>query len=206
VRRLAALRLILSVAAAAHAGCASDLVVRAPDAVSAPRPSPLADLAPLTVSIGPVEGAPDPRAAIGERGAAFLQPGGPIYLTEAPARAIRRTLEETFSSAGLRVVLREAQVHVALRLSEFRVDAPRDGGGWSVVARVGVSLRVSAAPGDETWDELRSSSERSQRVVWRPGIASVESVLGGCLEDLAVVLASSDELAAALSAHARDRG
>ncbi|HJO23514.1 MAG: hypothetical protein QF890_13035 [Myxococcota bacterium] len=187
-------------------GCASDLVVRAPDTVVAPRPSPLADLAPLTISIGPVEGAPDPREAVGERGGAFLQPGGPIYLTEAPARAVRRLVEETLSSSGHRVVPDGAEVHVALRLLEFRVDAPRDGAIWDVVARVGVSLRVSAAPGDEAWEELHSSSERSRRVAWRPGNTSVEAVLRACLDDLAVVLASRDEFAAALATRARDRG
>ncbi len=205
MRRLAPAQLVLALAAAALAGCASDLVVRAPDTVVAPRPSPLADLAPLTVSVGAVEGAPDPHAAVGERGAAFLQPGGPIHLTEPPARAVRRMVEETLSSAGHRVVPGGAQVHVALRLVEFRVDAPRDGAAWNVVARVGVSLRVSAVPSDETWDELRSSAERSQRVVWRPGITTVEAVLRGCVEDLAVLLASREELAAALAAHARGR-
>ena len=205
MRPLAPAQLVVALAAAVLAACASDLVVRAPDAVVVPRPSPLADLAPLTVSVGAVEGVPDPHAAVGERGAAFLYPAGPIYLTEPSARAVRRTLEEMLSSAGHRVVPGGAQVHVAPRLAEFSVDAPRDGAAWNVVVRVGVTLRVSAVPGDETWDELRSSAERSQRVVWRPGTTTVEGVLRGCVEDLAVLLASREELAAALAAHATGR-
>ena len=202
MRRLTALRFVLGFLALVQAGCASELVVRAPDTVRVPRPSPLADLEPLAVSIGPIEGAPDSGAPVGERGAAFLQPGGPIYLTDTPSRALRRTLEETLSGAGHRVVREDAQVHLAPRLLEFRLDAPRDGGAWAVAVRVGVSLRVTATPGDRNWDEMRGRSERSQRVLWRPGTTTLESVLAGCLEDLAAVLADSDELAAALAAHA----
>ena len=203
MRRFAAYRFAFVIVSWVHAGCASDLIVRAPDTVRAPRPSPLADLPPLTVSIESGEGDSDSRAPIGERGAAFLQPGGPIYLTEAPTLALRRTIEEMLSTAGHRVVLRDAQVHVELGLLEFQVDAPRDGGAWDVVARVAVSLRVSATPGDASWDEIRSKSERSQTLVWRPETRGVEAVLAGCLEGLAETLARSDELASALAAHAR---
>ena len=203
MRGFAAYRFVLVVVSWAYLGCASDLIVRAPDTVRAPRPSPLADLAPLAISIDSVEPGPDPRAPIGERGAAFLQPGGPIYLTEAPTLALRRTIEEMLSSAGHRVVSRDAQVHVELGLLEFKVDAPRDGGAWDVVARVAVSLRVSATPGDAVWDEIRSKSERSQTVVWRPETRTVDGVRAGGLEGLAQTLASSDELASALATHAR---
>ena len=183
-------------------GCASELVVRAPEAESVPRPSPLAELAPLAVSIGPMQGVPDSDAPIGERGAAPFQPGGPIYLTEPPGRALRRMLEATLTSAGLRVVRENAQAHLSPRLLEFRLDAPRDGGAWVVAARVGLSLRVTGRPDGRDWDEMRGRSERSQRVLWRPGTTTVESVLAGCLGELATVLSDSDELAAALAAHA----
>ena len=164
------------------------------------------ELAPLSISLGEVAGAGGVDAAVGGRGAALLQPGGPIQLTEDVGTIVRRVVMQTLERAGHRVVAEGGDVHLALRVEEFTVDAPRAGFGWEVTARVRLLLRVSPRPGDEAWDEIASSAERSLRTFWRPGISTVEPVLRGCLEDLAELLGQREELPAALSRHAADGG
>lgn len=189
--------------AALALGCASDLLVGAPPELTRFRKGALGALAPMTVSVGAVANAPPLENPVGHRGAAFLQPGGPIQLTEDAGTIVRRTLSETLERAGHRVVREGGEAHIAVRLEEFSVDAPRAGMGWDVMTRVKLVLRVSRRPGGENWDEVSALSERSLQSVWRPGIGTIEPVLRDCLNDLAILLAGRGELAAALAKHAR---
>ena len=183
-------------------GCASDLLVQAPPELPRFAKARLGALPALEVSLGPVSDAPPLDAAVGERGAATLQPGGPIHLTEDVGTVLRRTVAETLDRSGHRVVASGGDAHLALRALEFRVDVPRGGVGWEVVTRVRLSIRVSKAPGDPNWDELTVMAERSRPTAWRPGLATVEPVLRDCLAELAGVLSRREELAAALAKYA----
>ena len=168
-------------------------------------PAALGELAPIRVSVGAVANVPDMAVAAGGRGAAPLQPGGPIHLTEDSGTILRRTLMETLQRAGHRVAAQDAAAHVALRLEEFTVDAPREGIGWEVTVRIRLALRVSAQPGEQTWDQLSVSAERTLRTAWRPDVGTIEPVLRGCLQDLSALLARRQELAAALAKHSARR-
>jgi hypothetical protein len=183
-------------------GCASDLLVQAPREIALRDPSALGKLASVSVTLGEVADAPSLETAVGQRGAAPLQPGGPIHLTEDVGTVLQRTVARTLESAGHRVVSDSGQAHVALRALEFHVDAPRVGARWEVTARVRLVLRVSARAGDPGWDEISALAEHSLPSPWRPGIATVERALRGCLDDLAALLAARPELAAALRKHA----
>ncbi|MBW2267167.1 MAG: hypothetical protein JRH16_01225 [Deltaproteobacteria bacterium] len=179
--------------------------MRAPEALPPVDPAALGELAPLRVSVGAVANVPDMAEPVGVRGAAPLQPGGPIHLTEDAGTILRRTVTETLHDAGHRVVAQDAAAHVALRMEEFTVAAPREGLGWLVTVRVRLVLRVSARPGDQTWDELSADAERTLRTVWRPDIGTVEPVLRGCLQDLGALLARRRELSEALAKHSTRR-
>lgn len=183
-------------------GCASDLLVSAPSALPPLSGTPLGKLAPLSIAVGEVRGAGGVDAVVGRRGGALLQPEGPIQLTEDVGTIVRRVVTQTLERAGHRVVADGGDVFLGPRVEEFTVAAPRAGFGWEVTARVRLVLRVSPRPGDETWDEIASSAERSRYTFWRPGLSTLEPVLRGCLDDLAELLAQREELAAALSRNA----
>lgn len=183
--------------------CAADLLVAAPSQLPPTDPGRLGSLQPLRISLGEVRDVPDLSAAVGRRGAAWLQPEGAIRLTEDAGTILRRTLVATLERAGHRVVTRDADVHVAPRYGELTVTAPRGELGWDVRVRARVSLRVSHAPDAKDWDEVSARAERTQQVAWRPGIASVEPVLAECLRDLAELAAQRAELARALARHSR---
>lgn len=203
VRRAACWMLALALFAS---GCASELLVQAPPELPRFARARLGALAPLTVTLGPVVDAPPLDRPVGMRGAATLQRGGPILLTEDVGTILRRTVAETLERSGHRVVESGGQAHIAVRALEFRVDAPRAGVGWEVVTRVRLALRVSRTPEAEAWDEITTLAERSLPTAWRPGIATVEPVLRDCLAELAGVLARREELAAALAKHAQRTG
>lgn len=186
-------------------GCASDLIVRAPEVLPPVDPAALGELAPIQISVGAVANVPDMTTPVGARGAAPLQPGGPIHLTEDAGTILRRALVETLQHAGHRVVAQGAAAHVALRVEEFTVDAPREGIGWEVTVRLRLVLRVSTRPGDEAWDELSVSAERTLHTAWRPDVGTVEPVLRECLQDLGTLLARRQELSAALARHSARR-
>lgn len=192
---LAALFLCLAV------GCASDLIVRAPERVPLLDSAALGKLSRVVVSVGKVANVPGMAVPVGERGAAPLQPAGPIHLTEDVGTIVRRTVMETLRQAGHEIVADDAAAHIALRLEEFSVDAPRAGVGWQTTVRVRVALRVSARPGEQTWDEISATAERSLRTPWRPDVGTVEPVLLECLQDIATLLARRSELADALAKH-----
>ena len=186
-------------------GCAGDLLVRAPERLPPIDPAALGELSPIRISVGAVANVPDMALPVGMRGAAPLQPGGPIHLTEDAGSILRRTVMETLQRAGHRVVAQDAAVHVALRFEEFTVDAPREGIGWEVSVRLRLVLRVSTQSGDGTWDELSASADRTLRTAWRPDVGTVEPVLRACLQDLGTLLAGRGEFSAALARHS-DRG
>jgi hypothetical protein len=186
-------------------GCASDLIVRAPERLRPIAPAALDQVAPQRISVGAVANVPDVSAPVGTRDGGPLQPGGPIHLTEGVGTILRRTLMETLDEAGHHIVAQNADVHVAMRVEEFTVDVARQGIAWDVIVQVRLALRVSSRPGHQTWDEISVSAERTRQVVWRPGVATVEPVLRGCLRDLAVLLSRREELGAALAKHSSRR-
>lgn len=198
-RRSSAAALCLALGLAA---CAGDLVVRASPKPPVRTASVLSAVAPLRVSVSPVAGAPAMDTPVGRRaGGWLLADDGPIYLTEDVGAVVRRVVVRELEAAGVPVVDDGGDVHLGLRLEDFRIDAPREGGGWEVTAALRLALRVSPKPGSDSWDEFEYSAERSARAAW-PGVSSVERVLDQTLEDLGGVLAQRQELATALRAQA----
>jgi hypothetical protein len=187
----------------ASASCAGDLVIRAPEQDFRPIPGPLARLAPLEVEMPPAAGADATRKVVGERAAGLGLPGGPIALTEDPGHLIRRIVAGELRAAGHQVVDDGSQVALAVLVEEFRVDAPRHGSGWDVVARVRVLLRIARTPDDPDHTELVYTAERRALTYLRPSLATTERVLGECLDDLAQLVSERASLAQALEAHAR---
>ena len=124
-------------------GCASDLIVRAPERLRPIAPAALDQVAPQRISVGAVANVPDVSAPVGTRDGGPLQPGGPIHLTEGVGTILRRTLMETLDDAGHHIVRQNADVHVAMRVEEFTVDVARQGIAWDVIVRVRLALRVA---------------------------------------------------------------
>ncbi len=185
-------------------GCVSDLTVRAPE-VSSPSEGALVDLSPLEVGIPPVRGAPAEQQVVGERAAGLGLAAGEISLTESPGQVVRRVVASTLEASGQRVVDADPQVVVELELDEFRVEAPRHGSGWEVVASLRLRLRVHRhlEPGEHT--ELVYSAERKAVTYVRPSLATTERVLGECLGDLATLLVERPSLARALELYSAPR-
>ncbi len=186
-------------------GCVSDLTVRAPEVSGPAGQGALAELSALDVEIPPARGAPAELKVVGERAAGLGLAAGEITLTENPGQIVRRVVTSTLEASGQRVVDTDPQVVVELELDEFRVEAPRHGSGWEVVASLRLRLRVHRPrePGEHT--ELVYSAERTAVTYVRPSLATTERVLGECLGDLATLLVERPSLARALELHSAPR-
>ena len=72
--------------------CAAELLVAAPAQLPPTDAGRLRSLPPLRISLADVRDVPDMSAAVGRRGAAWLQPEGGIRLTEDAGTVLRRAL------------------------------------------------------------------------------------------------------------------
>ncbi len=182
-------------------GCASDMTVRAPEVVGVGPDSSLAGLPPLSVEIPPAGGEPAGQKVVGERAAGLGLAEGQIVLTEDPGHVVRRVVVSELEAAGHQVVSVDPQVVVGIQVEEFRVEAPRHGRGWEVLARVRVLLRIHRSPDAAEHTDLVYTAESKAVTYVRPSLGITERVLGECLTDLARLVGERDSLARALTAH-----
>lgn len=180
------------------AGCAGDVVVRAPLAPQARGESALSRLPSMAVSVPPITGAGSASRPVGERSPGLGFSKAPIYLTEDPGLVLQRLVREELASAGHRVVDSDADVVLSLRFDDFSVRMSPAGLRWDVEAAVRLAVLVLPAPGATEVAEFVYSAERSGQTFLWPGISTTERILADCLEDLAGVLASHEGLAAGL--------
>jgi len=132
--------------------------------------------------------------------------GGPIVLTEDPGGVVSGVVAAELRAAGHRIVDGEADAAMEIRVEEFRVEAPRAGSGWKVVANLRVVLKVASTPGSAGSTELVYTAERKADSPVRPSLATTERVLGECLGDLGRLVAERPSLARALEAYSRPPG
>ncbi|MDJ0850779.1 MAG: hypothetical protein QNK04_20605 [Myxococcota bacterium] len=182
-------------------GCASDLTVRAPEVGGDRADSSLAGVAPVAVELPPAAGAHAESKVVGERAAGLGLSAGQIALTEDPGHVVRRLVASELEAAGHRVVEADPQVVVGVSVEEFRVEAPRHGRGWEVLARVRVLLRIHGPRDAGEHTDLVYTAESKSVTYVRPSLAMTERVLGECLTDLARLVRERESLSRALTAY-----
>jgi hypothetical protein len=190
---LAALALALCLA------CSGDLVLRPPREAPQRGDTPLSALPPMKIAVPPAEGGASTRDAVGERAGALGGAESRFYLTDDPDAVVWWVVTDELRAAGHEVVRSGGDASVSIRLQQFAVNSHKRGLGWDVTAEVRFSLHVARTPGAEDWSESVYTAERSQRTYLWPGTRTAERVLGGCLEEVAALVAKRDSLAAALA-------
>jgi hypothetical protein len=196
----------LLLAALLLVGCATDLVVRAPQDAAERPGSALQEVATLAVAVPPATGMAAVEESLGERSGGWGRQGGSIALTERPGDVVRRVVVQELEQAGHRVVETDPDVVLEVNVLEFDVEAPRVGAGWDVIAGIRVALRITRTPGSDEWSEFVYTAERTGHTMAPPGVEFIERILGEAVRDLGQLLAERGALATALEHHARRAG
>jgi hypothetical protein len=179
--------------------CSGDLVLRPPREAPQRGDTPLSSLPPMQIAVPPAEGGGSTRDAVGERAGALGGADGRFYLTDDPDAVVWWVVTDELRAAGHEVVRSGGDASVSIRLQQFEVHSRRRGIGWDVTAAVRFALHVARTPDAEDWSESVYTAEQSRRTYLWPGIGIAERVLGGCLEEVAALVARRDSLAAALA-------